>query len=231
MAETAGAPKVGAGGGMHAPTERRRTWRDVLRAVLEARVTSLSDDFVASRNAAIRVRFREIDEELRAASQRRDAALAQLPPARRAGWSTAVLAVVAVVLGAQRRGSAILPEEAALPFPIAEGGGWLRPVLAPVTRAAASSVRAESPEGRISLILDDAGPLPRIILTLRPLTPETPLPVLLAIPADVALASVEIDPELVADAAGLRLRYEAVLPSGMYDLVLGNPREVDDGNG
>ncbi len=207
------------------------TWRDLLRMTLETRIPALDPRALQRRQADLQTRFAAIDAELAIARARRDQALARLPADRRSGWHQAVLTAVVIRLGAQRGQSAILPEDAGLPFQRAADGVWLQPQPAAITRSIATSrggiARAQSAEGRITLILDDTGVTPRILLTLQPITPALAPPVLLAIPSDPAQRPVEIDAEPIPDPDGIRLRFEAILPPGTYDLILGNPRATD----
>lgn len=210
---------------MSKPANRPDTWRNLVRMMLEARIPALDQRTLNRRQAELQDRFVQIDAELTEAHARRDRALARLPADRRAGWLSAVITAIAIKLGDQRGRSVILGEDQTLPFPRTVNGVFLHPELPATTRAVSAVARARSPEGRISLILDDTGAQPRILLTILPLAPEAAPPVLLAISADPAQAPMEIDAETIPDPAGPRLRYEAALPPGTYDLVLGNPRE------
>ncbi len=225
MAKPKQQPQARAMDPMSKPANRRDTWRNLVRMMLEARTPALDQDILHRRQAELQDRFVRIDAELAEAQARRDRALARLPADRRDGWLSAVITAIAITLGDQRGRSTILPEDQTLPFPRAANGVFLHPELPATTRAASAIARASSPEGRIKLVLDDTGAQPRVLLTILPLAPDAAPPVLLAIPANQAQSPVEIDAEIIPDPAGLRLRYEASLPPGTYDLVLGHPRE------
>jgi len=176
--------------------------------------------------AALRARFAAEDAAM-SAKARVAAALQRLPADRRTGWLAGAEAALSVALSELRRGSRLLLEAGRELLPVVPAGWDLVPAGAGTVRGAAvGSVVAVGQDGAtLRLIADDAGTERRILVTLAGVDAAMPVPVLLVIGDDPAVEPLECDPEIETAPSGARtLRYEAVLPPGLYHVFLGNSR-------
>ncbi|HQU01587.1 MAG TPA: hypothetical protein PLI12_03970 [Acetobacteraceae bacterium] len=199
----------------------RKTLRDVMRAALADRAEALPAARTRDRKAALLARFSAIDAEFSTSEQ----TLAGIAAGRREGWRGRVWAALQISIGiggAPSRFFPALPEffrlmQDAWRFELRDQG---------VTRSAKGGLQAATADGRVAVLIDDAGPEPRILVMIRDVMPDEPIPVLLVIGQGPAI---EIDPEWIAAGGTFRLRYEALVEPGLYAIALGNPRGDDDG--
>jgi len=176
--------------------------------------------------ASLRARFAAEDAAI-AGKARVAAALQRLPAERRAGWLAGAAAALSVTLAELRRGSRLLLEAGRELLPVVPAGWELVPAGSGTVRgeAAGSAIAIGGDGETLRLIADDAGSERRILVTLSGGNAETPVPVLLVIGDDPAAEPLEFDPEIETVPGGSRtLRYEAVLPPGLYHVFLGNSR-------
>ncbi len=225
---------------------RGKTLGDLVHEVLDERAAAVT--FTTAETDAAARRLRERFAAMRAvAAARRHvaAAVATLPPHRRAGWLSGAQAALGIVLGEARRGSRIIAEAARDLLPRAPDAWMFEPGALAATRGGAVDARRADSDlasgmPPLSITLDDSGDLRRVIATIREFPADRPPPVLLIIAdtseddhgamPDATEVAAEILPERGTDidAARQRLRYEAVLPPGRYSIFLGNPRMADD---
>ena len=210
-------------------TSPEKTAAALLREVLDERASrvTFSERDMTSRRERLHAGFARIDEAATRRTRVRSA-LGALPRARQAGWAAGAQAAVQIVLGQARRTSEVLVEAARDLLPVGPGA-WAFAPNALVTRGEGGVTRADSEgEGPARTILvDDSGPEPGVVATIRNHPVDAPPPVLLIIPEDPDVGDArEIDPEIAPERSGdgVRLRYEATLPPGRYDVFFGNPR-------
>jgi hypothetical protein len=218
---------------------RPSKFADLIESVLEERARAVT--FTADEIEAEMAKLRAGVERLRAAQPARRSiasAIASLPAERRQGWLEGVQSAVKLVLGEAARSSRILVDAARDLLPAASGSWAFAPAMSAggpafeLMAATAASVESldEAAKMSRSLVIDDAAAKPRLSATIRNFPADQPPPVLLIVEerGDASGGrTFEVDPQVTAegsDEQGRYLRYEAVLPSGVYYAFFGNPR-------